>query len=97
MRIIQKPRRAGKTWDLVTHAAERSAYIVCRDRKEAERVFSSAVDRDLHIPFPITFYEFAEKRYYGKGIKEFLIDDVDALLHFLSYGVNITYCTYTPS
>ena len=95
MRIIEFGRGAGKTYQLITKAAENNAYIVCRDRKEAERIFQAALDRGLDINFPITFEEFANKKYYGAGIKKFMIDDVDILLEHLS-GVPISYCTYTP-
>ena len=95
MRIIEFGRGAGKTYQLITKAAENNAYIVCRNRKEAERIFQAALDRGLDINFPITFEEFANKRYYGAGIKKFMIDDVDILLEHLS-GVPISYCTYTP-
>ena len=95
MRIIEFGRGAGKTYQLITKAAENNAYIVCRDRKEVERIFQVALDRGLDINFPITFQEFANKRYYGAGINEFMIDDVDILLEHLS-GVPISYCTYTP-
>lgn len=96
MKILKMPRAAGKTYKLITLSAERNAYIVCRDKKDAERVFQMALDRDLVIPFPITFGEFKCGEYYGKGIKEMLIDDVDQLLIFLA-EVNISYATYTPA
>ena len=31
----------------------------------------------LEIPFPITWAEFVEKRYYGRGINSFMIDNLD--------------------
>ena len=97
MRIMQMPRGAGKTYSLVTIAAERQAHIVCKDRREAHRISEMAQDRELDIPFPITFSEFANKQYYGAGIKEMLIDDVDALINYFSPGIKISYCTYTPT
>ena len=95
MRIIQLGRGAGKTYQLVTKAAENGGYIVCRDRKEVERIFQVALDRGLDIKFPLTFEEFVNKRYYGKGIGEFMIDEVDQLLEYIA-RVPISYCTYTP-
>ena len=95
MRIIKLGRGQGKTYQLITKAAERNAYIVCRDRKEAERIFQAAIARGLDINFPITFQEFINKRHYGRGTKEFMIDDVDMLLECLSNG-SVSYCTYTP-
>jgi len=96
MRILQMARAAGKTHKLIKLSAERGAYIVCRDEQEAERIFQSALDRELDINFPITYSEFENKRYYGRGIKEFMIDDVDQLLECLA-RVRISYCTYTPT
>ena len=95
MRIIQLGRGAGKTYQLVTKAAENGGYIVCRDRVAAEMIFQQAMDRGLDIKFPITFQEFANDEYYSKGIKEFMIDDVDQLLEYIA-RVPISYCTYTP-
>ena len=96
MIIMKMPRRAGKTYSLITIAAERGAWIVCRDKQEAVRIFQVSLNRELTIPFPLTFHEFVNKPYLGKNIKEMLIDDVDALLVYIA-GTNITYCTYTPS
>lgn len=94
MNILNMPRGTGKTSTLMALAAARGAYIVCRNKKEAERIFGIAQDNKLDIKFPITFSEFANKQYYGAGIKSFMIDDVDELLHYLA-GVQITFCTYT--
>ena len=96
MRIIQLPRVAGKTYQLITISAERGAYIVCRDIDAVDRIVQRAEGRKLDIPYPITFEEFANKRYYGKGIREMLIDDIDQLLIYLA-GVNVSYATYTPT
>ena len=95
MRIIELGRGAGKTYQLVTMAAENKGYIVCRDRVAAEMIFQQAMDRKLDIKFPITFEEFANGGYRSRGIREFMIDDVDILLEHLS-GVPISYCTFTP-
>jgi hypothetical protein len=94
MIIIDIGRGRGKTYQLIARAAENSAYIICKDRAEAERIFQSALDRGLNINFPLTFSEFINKEYYGKGIKEFMIDDVDMLLAYLS-NVPVSYCTST--
>ena len=88
-------RASGKTHKLIELSSERHAYIVCKDRKEAERIFQDSLDRKLKIPFPITYAEFINKQYYGKGIREFVIDDVDMFLEQFA-GVSISYATYTP-
>ncbi len=61
-----------------------------------DRILEMAMERELDIPYPITFSEFATKQYYGKGIRDLMVDDVDQLLIYLA-GVNISYCTYTPT
>lgn len=98
MRIERMPRGYGKTYMLITIAAERDAYIVCMNKQEAERIFDIAQDRELDILYPITFAEFANRSYIGKieRRKEMLIDEVDKLLIYLA-GMNISYCTYTPT
>jgi hypothetical protein len=96
MNILSMPRRAGKTQTMIALCAAQGGYIICRNRREAARIFSQAESMGLKINMPITFSEFANKQYYGKGIRKFMIDDVDELLHFLSDGVEISFCTYTP-
>ena len=96
MNIINLERGHGKTYHLITEAAKNNAYIVCRDKAEAERIFQIALDRELNINFPITFQEFINKWYHGMGIKEFMIDDVDILLYRLT-SVPISLCTYTSN
>lgn len=95
MRIIQKPRRAGKTYDLVTLAAERNAYIVCRNKREASRIFQMSMNRELIIAFPLTYSEISNKQYYSKSIHTLMIDELDDFLRYL-LRVDVSYCTYTP-
>jgi len=92
MIIIDMGRGQGKTHQLIARAAENNAHIICKDRTEAERISQSALDRGLNIPFPLTFSQFINREYIGKEIKEFMIDDVDMLLAYLS-NVPISYCT----
>ena len=84
MEIICKSRRMGKTTDLIKLSAKSGGYIVCLCLDEANRIFHQADSMGLNIPYPITFSEFINKQYYGKGIKEFLIDNADLLLQQMS-------------
>ncbi len=89
MIIIHRPRLAGKTMELIRASAHYWHYIVCENMKEASRICNAAEQMGLKIPQPITYDEFINKRYHGRGIKGFLIDNVDLLLQVLSPGVPI--------
>jgi hypothetical protein len=77
-------RGKGKTTELIKKSAETGNYIVCHSLDEANRIQSKAQDMGLKIPLPITYDEFLKKRYYGKGIGGFLIDNADMFLQSLS-------------
>jgi hypothetical protein len=90
MKIIIKPTGQGKTTELIKISAEKHFHIVCHSKKECERISNSAQSMKLDIPYPITFNEFLEANYYGKGIRKgFLIDNADMLLRSISRGVPI--------
>ena len=84
MKKIISERQTGKTFKLVHESAETNCYIVCSTAQECSRVKAAAMDLKLDIPFPITFYEFTNKRYHGKGIDGFLIDNADVLLQSMT-------------
>lgn len=79
MNVIYKEKRSGKTNELIKLSEETGYTIVCSNLKEALINSKKGI-----IPFPITFDDFINKNYYGKGIKGFLIDDVDHLLRYLT-------------
>lgn len=80
MQIINRPRGAGKTTELIKLAAERFAYIVCPRHEDCRRIAEHAKTLNLDIPYPITWQEYIEGRYYRKGVREFMIDDIDRCL-----------------
>lgn len=85
MKIICKPRRAGKTIELIKIAAEKQSYIVCLHRKECVRIADLARELGLKIQFPLTADEFIRKNYHACGIKGgFLIDNADMLLQSMT-------------
>ena len=84
MKVIVSGRGTGKTTALIRLSAEGGCYIVCHSWEEANRVYGRAVEMGLRIPVPITHDEFLSSRYYGRGIRGFLIDNVDMLLSRLS-------------
>jgi len=84
MKIIFRPRRAGKTTDLIKECSEKGGYMVCHNYEEAHRVFKLAKDMGLNIPLPITYAQFVNKEYYGIGVKSFHIDNIDMLITYIS-------------
>ena len=86
MRIICGPAGSGKTTQFIRIAAKHNYYIVVKNGDEARRVKHEAIKIGYDIPFPLTYREFLEKQYFGRGIKGFLIDNVDMMLQELSEG-----------
>lgn len=82
MQTIVKPRQGGKSWDVLTLAAEHFSYIVCVDQRSAKEMWARAKDRKLDIPHPITWEEFINGR-YGAGVSV-IIDDLDRCLQRLT-------------
>jgi len=88
MKVIYRPREAGKTTELIKLAAADEKgdckYIVCATQADCTRIAEQAKEMGVNIWYPITFLEFLSGLYYGRNIKSFLIDDVDRLLLRLS-------------
>lgn len=84
MDVICRPRRSGKTTDLIKACAEQGGCIVCHDRDECYRVAEVAKKLGVSIPFPISFSEFLNNRYHLAGVKGFHIDSVEKLLRRIS-------------
>jgi len=78
------PRGCGKTFQLIKMSHESGNYIVCHSMQEADRIHQEARDLGFSIPLPITYDEFIKRKYNGKGIKAFLIDNVELLLDTIS-------------
>ena len=82
-------RGSGKTTECIKFAAEHNAYIVCRSQGEAHRIAVAATAMGLRIPFPITYSEFVQGRFFGPNINGFVIDDVDELVRQLARDVDV--------
>lgn len=87
MEIICKPRRYGKTTELIKLASkEEYGLIVCHSREEAYRIFEMSFkmrknnEIDGFIPLPITYQEYLGGAYYGKNVSKIFIDNADAFL-----------------
>ena len=79
----------GKTKKLIELAAKDFSYIVVRNAIIARSVAKRAREMGVNIPFPLTYDEFIKGKFYGRGIRGFMIDDVDALLWYLARGVKV--------
>lgn len=84
MRIIVGAAASGKTTDLIRISAETGYYIVTYSHEAAYKTAQMARGMGLDIPFPLSFGEFLRKEYFAKGVKGFLIDNVDMLLESLT-------------
>ena len=84
MQTLIIPRGKGKTLELIKRSAITKEYIVCINSMEVKNIENIAKELDLNIPKPITFSDFRDKKYYGKEIKGFLIDNADLFLQSLT-------------
>jgi hypothetical protein len=89
MRVICKPRRAGKTTDLIKMAAQSQAYIVVMHRREAQRIAEQAEEMGLDIRFPVTFEELLQTKMVGSFVRNIIIDNADILLERLLGNLKI--------
>lgn len=88
------PRGSGKTAKLIKAAAAEKAYIVCANTQHLHSIMSQARYLGVDINFPITMDEFINRRYYAKGIRSFMFDDIERCVQQLT-TVSITGFTAT--
>ena len=90
MKVIYGGNASGKTTKLIKERAKTGGYIICRDQREVHRVAEQAKKLNLEIPFPMTFEELINKRYCGKNIPNFCIDNAAMLLRsFTQVPINM--------
>lgn len=89
MKIICKPRRAGKTTHIIHLAAEHDSYIVCISRSECERVAAQAESIGVNIRFPVTMEEFISWQQQAREAKSFIIDNIDAIISKMAKGTPV--------
>lgn len=77
-------RGCGKTYQLIKKSAETGDYIVCHSMQEASRLQREAQELGFNIPFPLSYDEWISKKYYGKNISGFLVDNLEMLMRYLS-------------
>jgi hypothetical protein len=85
MKVYARPRQGGKTTELVRLAAQEFLYVVCPDRAQALHVQRVARDMGLDIPFPMTWGEFLRCDYHSKGVRGFVIDNLDLCIQGMSH------------
>jgi len=84
MKMILGCRASGKTTEAIKESTEKWFYIVCPTMKYAQNISYMAKKMQLDIPHPITIDEFINRKYYGKGIKGFIFDDLDTSLQIIT-------------
>lgn len=77
IRIVSGARGTGRTTEMIRVAAESFAYIICPDYKQVAYVRDMAREMGVDIPFPLTWNQFVNGKYYGRGIRGFVIDNLD--------------------
>lgn len=88
MRVFAAGRQTGKTERAIRWASDSCAHIVCRSRKEAERIYHRAKEMNLEILFPITYQQFLRGSPEGVA-KKYVVDDADALIAELANGAPV--------
>jgi hypothetical protein len=63
--------------------------MVVKDMDTVNQIETYARRHKLDIPQPLTVEEFVSGEFYGRGIKGFVIDDIEFLLKYLARGVDI--------
>ena len=89
MKVIHKPRKTGKTTELIKIASQEGGIIVCHSRDEAYRISKTAEEIGEQILFPITYDEYLNGSFCGKNIEAFYIDNVELLLSRIARGVPV--------
>lgn len=90
--ILQRGK--GKTTELINLSAKTGEYIVCHSHS-VKHIADAAKSMGLQIPYPLSYHEFIEGRYYGKGVKGVLIDEIGSLLREIS-RVPVSAITLSP-
>lgn len=86
---FQGNKGSGKTTKLIEVADRYFCYLVVRDRRTVFEIERKARKEGKDIPMPLTYDEFINRKFYGKGILCFVIDDVEALLQYMARGVGV--------
>lgn len=80
MKIFTK----NKTTELIKLASGQNKLIVCKDRKEADRIFNYSKELKYDIHLPITYHDFINSRYAASNTESILIDEIEMFLRYIS-------------
>lgn len=102
MRIVNMPRRGGKTTEAIKMAHKTSGYIVCHSVEEARRISGVADEMGIPIRLPITYAELIQDGMQSAYPNQALIiDNADQFFNWLVKGrhtiVGITTDTDNPN
>ncbi len=101
MNIIRKPRRGGKTHDLIKKADidNEGGVIVCQNHHTVNSINALAKHMGATLEYePITYFDFIDgKKIMGKHIKRFHIDEVEHFFRYFTNGGEVTNITSTCS
>lgn len=83
MKVIARPRRSGRTDELIrlAHEADLSGevcYIVCHSRQEAHRIAQRAAELELPVRFPVQYDELPVGR--GSFTTCVVVDNAEMLI-----------------
>jgi hypothetical protein len=86
MEVVVKPRQGGKSETILRLAAQHFSYIVCPTLADVQELWQRARELDLmsKLPQPITWNEFINHRYRSRGIRSFMIDDLDRCIQTMT-------------
>ena len=90
MKLYTAPRQAGKTRIAVEMCIEIDAYLVVRNRQEAQRVFELYKHKNLR--FPITYDELLKYPMKQSRLKKVVVDNIDDF----AYHVITRQCGASP-
>ena len=95
MKIIAKPRCAGKTTELIKLSARTNTYILVLNRKRQKEVARLADSMNIIIPYPVTLEDYMRTQFRGSFINHILIDDADEILQRFFNNIIIDAITIT--
>jgi hypothetical protein len=95
VKVYVRPRKGGKTHELIKLAAEERLTIVCATLEMVQNVEQRARDMGLDIPKPVSWRYLARGGLRGKRVKGLLFDDAEVCLQELAGPVPVVALSMT--
>lgn len=92
MKVINKGRGQGKTYDMIKLASENNGHILCSTVRQARYIYDLSKDMGLDIHFPITYSDLPLTK--GQRIDNILVDNAEALIE-VAVGKNVSAISIT--